>query len=98
MKCAKKSISEPVIGILESQHVYSNIDEETKDLVNIASNLLERSNIYESFENAGFDIGREYDWSKRLNQVSLLTFTDLSYFEGDQFSVRRYCDVHLQFY
>ena len=32
MKCAKKNISKPVIGILESQHVYSNIDEETKDL------------------------------------------------------------------
>jgi hypothetical protein len=44
----KNGISEPVSeDTLESQHVYSDIDEETKDLVNIANNLLEISNIYE---------------------------------------------------
>ena len=69
----KKGISEPISeDILESQHVYSDIDEETKDLVNIANNLLERSSISDSLENEGFDIGRDYDWSKRLYEVSLL--------------------------
>ncbi len=69
-----------------------------KILVNIANNLLERSNIYDSLENEGFDIGRDYDWSKRLNQVSLLRFYGLSHSESDQFNVAEYYDVHLQFY
>jgi hypothetical protein len=81
----KKGINEPVSeDILESQHVYSDIDEDTKDLVNIANNLLEKHNIYESIENEGFDIGRQYDWSKRLHRVSLFVFIDIMNHEGGQ--------------
>jgi hypothetical protein len=46
------------------------VDEETRDLVHLTNNLMERTNMFESLENSGFDIGKIYEWSKRINRVS----------------------------
>lgn len=67
----KKGYTEPTTeDIEESQLMDPVIDEETRDLVHLTNNLVERTNIFESLENSGFDIGRNYEWSKRINKVS----------------------------
>ncbi len=68
----KKGYKEPIAEeIEESQLMNSDIDEETRELVNLANNLLEQTNMFESLEQKGFDIGREYDWSKIFTKVSI---------------------------
>jgi DNA-directed RNA polymerase specialized sigma subunit len=67
----KKGFKEPIgEEIEESQNIDSDLDQETKDLVNLANNLSEQSNIFDSLEQQGLDIGREYDWCKRFHEVS----------------------------
>jgi hypothetical protein len=67
----KRGISEPTNDeITESQELHCDIDDETRELINITNNLVERSNIFETLENEGFDIGRNYNWCNRLNKVS----------------------------
>ncbi len=66
--------------IEESWLLNSDIDDETQDLVNLASNLMEYTNIFEYLEQAGFDIGKNYDWSKKFNKVSNFSFTKIWFF------------------
>jgi hypothetical protein len=74
----KKGYKEPIAEeVEESQFLNSDIDEETRDLVNLANNMSEQTNMFESLELKGFDIGREYDWSKRFHKVSMSTLTEL---------------------
>lgn len=77
----KKGYTEPISEeIEESQYLDSDIDDEIRDLVNLANNLMEQTNMFESLEQAGFDIGKNYDWSKRFNKVSNSTFTKIKLF------------------
>ena len=74
----KKGYKEPIAEeVEESQFLNSDIDEETRELVNVANNLSEQTNMFESVEQKGFDIGREYDWSKRFHKVSISSSTEL---------------------
>ena len=74
----KKGYKEPIAEeVEESQFLNSDIDEETRDLVNLANNMSEQTNMFESLELKGFDIGREYDWSKRFHKVSMSSLTEL---------------------
>ena len=76
----KKGITEPVSDeTIESQHIDSDIDDDTRALLNVANNILENQNIFQILENSGFDIGQRYDWSKRINTVSICTFTKFSF-------------------
>jgi hypothetical protein len=61
----KRGISEPTNDEITESH----IDDETRELINIANNLVERSNLFETLENEGYDIGRNYNWCNRLNKV-----------------------------
>jgi hypothetical protein len=71
----QRGYSEPIAEqIEECQLTDSNIDEETKELVHIVNNLSERTDIFESFENTGFDVGRNYDWSRKFSKVSRSIF------------------------
>jgi hypothetical protein len=77
----KKGYTEPISEeIEESQYLDSDIDDEIRDLVNLANNLMEQTNMFESLEQVGFDIGKNYDWSKRFNKVSNSTFTKIKLF------------------
>jgi hypothetical protein len=35
----------------------------------VASNLIEATNMLETIEQSGFDTGRDYDWSRSINEV-----------------------------
>jgi hypothetical protein len=77
----KKGCTEPIAEeIEESQCLDSDVDDETRDLVNLANNLMEQTIMFESLEQAGFDIGKNYDWSKRFNNVSKPSFTKSKFF------------------
>ena len=39
------------------------------DVLNIAENMVDITNTLENLENSGLNIGRNYDWGKRLFQV-----------------------------
>lgn len=67
----RKGIKEPTSDEpLEQMHNADNMDEDTEHLLCMVTNILESENIFECLENSGFDIGRQYDWSTRLNKVS----------------------------
>ncbi len=51
-------MSEPVAQEVEELHsLYPNVDRETKVLVHVESNLIETTNMLETIEQSGFDIG-----------------------------------------
>jgi hypothetical protein len=78
----KKGIDEPISEeIIHLTQISENIDEDTKHLLCMVSNLLDSNNIFDSLENNGFDIGRQNDWGKRINKVSTLNL----YFYKSQF-------------
>lgn len=51
-------MSEPVAQEVEELHpLYPNVDHETKVLVHVESNPIETTNMLETIEQSGFDIG-----------------------------------------
>lgn len=59
-------ISEPVAQEVEELHpLYPNVDHETKVLVHVESNLIETTNMLETIEQSGFDIGWQLTGAER---------------------------------
>ncbi len=77
----KKGCTEPIAEeIEESQCLDSDVDDEIRDFLNLVNSLMEQTNMFESIEQAGFDIGKNYGWSKRFKKVSNSTFTKSKFF------------------
>ncbi len=76
IKMNKNGYTEHIAEDIEqSQFLDSDIYNETQDLVNLANTLMEQTNMFESLEQVGFDIGKNYDQSKRFIKVSKSSFT-----------------------
>jgi len=87
----KKGIDEPISEeIIHPTQNSENIDEDTKHLLCIVSNLLDSNNIFDSSENDGFDIGRNNIWGKRINKVSTL---NLHFYKPAFFRISEYFDI-----
>lgn len=68
----KRGYVEPTSEDVEvSQAIHPDMDNETKDVVNATNHLMDTTNVFASMEDDGFDIGRNYDWSTRINVVSV---------------------------
>jgi hypothetical protein len=67
----KRGYVEPTTDELEmSQPISPDADDDTRDVVHATNYLIETTNVFAGMEQKGFDIGRNYDWSRRINIVS----------------------------
>jgi hypothetical protein len=66
VKMDMSCMSEPVAQEVEELHsLYPNVDRETKVLVHVESNLIETTNMLETIEQSGFDIGWQLTGAER---------------------------------
>lgn len=67
----KRGLKEPITEDVEdSQYLDTIEDQDTLELIHVSNNMIETTNVLDSMEQAGLDMGKEYDWGKRINQVS----------------------------
>ena len=55
--------------VVNSQPVQNNISTDIQDLLKTTTNLKDTANIFEKLEQQGFDIGKHYNWNKRIYKV-----------------------------
>jgi len=68
----QKGLKEPISEeITESQPVENYVNLDTQDLLKTTTNLRETTDIFETLEQQGLDIGRHYKWDKRIYKVSI---------------------------
>ncbi|MFM7978634.1 MAG: hypothetical protein ACKPKO_04900, partial [Candidatus Fonsibacter sp.] len=60
-----------VVDQEDSNPVDSTIDQETSDALQLTQNLAASTNEFENIENDGFDVGKNYNWSKCLFNTPL---------------------------
>jgi Na+/phosphate symporter len=66
----QKEIKEPMSNeVVNSQPVQNNISTDIQDLLKTTTNLKDTANIFEKLEQQGFDIGKHYNWNKRIYKV-----------------------------
>jgi len=69
----QKGIKEPTSNeVVNSQPVQNNISTDIQDLLKTTTNLKDTTNIFEKLEQQGFDIGKHYNWNKRIYKVIFL--------------------------
>jgi hypothetical protein len=67
----KRGIKEPISEeITESQPLEENVNEDVKIILQATTNINEMSNIFDKLEQQGLDIGKNYNWNKKIYKVN----------------------------
>jgi hypothetical protein len=67
----KRGYTEPVAEeVIESQPINPEINDESRDPIHVTNHLIDTTDTFNDFEQHGFDLGKNYDWSRRINDVS----------------------------